>query len=855
MTLRAHSARYRSFAALALVGTVGCGGSCGTDVGPVPGGFAPELRIGRAAQIRLTGGGLGALSQTIGDEAINDLSLACSTSAECPAGFIDNQGAAVSPSCVAGRCQEGGARAPYLALPTPSGAPAGLTLCPSGGAPCLGALRFAGVNLSPRAGQGLAAALQMQISADLSVQDPVSGADCLLRLRPVAGASPVQALIDLGVHGPTGALTVGVQPMQLGLPSGAVSVLADPVSGTSEDAALCAQLDPAPFLSQLDADLTPAVRGLLAGAFGQRCNNDGQCPSQSTCDVASRLCIESATGRALADPLAYDTRLQLPALLGELGYRGTSGQVDTAIAVGGHVDIDPQGMAIGVLAGLETATPNPTCATITPSPITRPGYVPPPGMPSGDAADLDFDGVPETPYDVAFGASQDLLGQVAWGIYTSGLLCGVITHREFDGLTTGALELIIPSVRFLARSHLYPRSEAPARLSVYMRSEPEVVLGTGQMQMSGSDMVWTEPLLRLDLKDVEINLSVLMDERWVRVLTITLDLHIGIGAVLTPNNEIEPILGVGVPDLVSNVRVTHSELLAEPPASLETSIPTLLSLLVLELSGSQGAIALPELPGLDLTVLGLRGEDGPLGDKQTLVVYANAQPAMQGNLHASLQTQMDLVAVHTPPTEAFSVLHEAGPELPSVQVSLPTTGPEGAEVEHQLRVDGGPWGPFFLGGTREVSHPAFLLQGVHRLEARSRIRGMYQTLDATPAELQVRIDSVAPELNVQVDAARQQAQVEAWDRVGPVQVWVQSGPERREVEAGEAVALPELSGPNEVRIVAVDGAGNATEVVVQAARPVVAGPEAQAGGCTATRGALSWFWVAGLVLLMKRRRY
>ncbi|CAN0586282.1 unnamed protein product, partial [Laminaria digitata] len=90
--------------------------------------------------------------------------------------------------------------------------------------------------------------------------------------------------------------------------------------------------------------------------------------------------------------------------------------------------------------------------------------------------------------------------------------------------------------------------------------------------------------------------------------------------------------------------------------------------------------------------------------------------------------------------------------------------------EHQLRVDGGPWGPFFLGQTRALQHPAFLLQGPHQVEARSRVRGAYKTLDASPAAVGFVIDSVAPELQAWVEPGQGTLQVDVWDRIGPVQL-------------------------------------------------------------------------------------
>ncbi|MCB9646126.1 MAG: hypothetical protein H6730_05950 [Deltaproteobacteria bacterium] len=495
---------------------------------------------------------------------------------------------------------------------------------------------------------------------------------------------------------------------------------------------------------------------------------------------------------------------------------------------------------------------------MTDSPVIRPTFTPPVPLPSATEADLDFDGTPETPYDLAFGLSQDVLQQIAWSVYTSGLLCGVIGQESYSDLSTDTLSLLIPSVRFLTRSHLFPRSEAPARLSVYMRSEPKVVIGTGEVRSTGGSDVWYEPLARLDLDDVELNFSVLVDERWLRILTVSLDIHVGIGATPTPGG-IEPLLGVGVADLVSDVHVTNSELLAESPQSLETTIPTLISILLLDFTGSQGVVELPQIPGLDLSILGLRGEPGPGGGApQTLAVYASAQPGSQGNLQPAAETRIAAIEARVPATEAFRVTNPGGPEVPVVRLELAADVPEGAAAEYQVRVDGGPWRPFARGPVLEVADPIFLLQGEHTIEARARVRGAYRTLDATPALARVWIDSEAPELTVQVDAARGGVVVDAWDRLSRVTVEVVQGDLRRPLllAADGFAPLPELAGEGALAIEARDEAGLSTRAVLREAPAPAAAPAPEAAaGCTTAPGAeLAWLAVAAAALSLRRRR-
>ncbi|MCB9646127.1 MAG: hypothetical protein H6730_05955 [Deltaproteobacteria bacterium] len=289
---------------------VGCGGSCGTDTGPVPGGFPVDRKIEGAVQVRLTPTGLDALAGALAGEITGTRSI-----------------------------------------PVPSSTQGSLTVCPSGASACALDVTVDALSLAPRPGQGLLATLPARISAQVALSDAASGLDCVVTVAAPQGA-PVEADVDLGVHAASGAVTVDVPAVRLNLPAAAVSVAADPITGDAADAAGCpgAPLG-AQVVAELEARLAPALRVGLASALGWSCGGDAQCPAQATCDTAAGLCVEAGTGRVLSDPLAYETRLQLPPLLGELGYRGTSGQVDTAVSVGGRVAVDTQGLALGVRAG------------------------------------------------------------------------------------------------------------------------------------------------------------------------------------------------------------------------------------------------------------------------------------------------------------------------------------------------------------------------------------------------------------------------------------------------------------------------------------------------------------------------
>lgn len=801
-------------APVALVFLAGCGG-CNVDTDPLPGSFDPAARIPRAAQVRLTNGGIDALSVAAGDWIADAARVACAGDADCPS--------ALGATCVNSVCEAGGDRA-FLAVDVPQVTAGDLEVCTTG--TCRLFLHLTDLALASAPPSGLRATASVDLaSTPIAVHHTPTGEDCQVT---VASGSPLPLALDADLApSAEGRISIELTAAQLPLSAGQVTGCGADVSP-----------DLAPVI---ETALLPRAHDLIGRAIGEACDVSSTCPSSTTCDPGG-YCADGA--RIVLPGLDVDQRVTIPPII-DL-YATDEAMTDLSLRVGGTVDVDPAGITTGVLAGLELVTPNPRCANVLESPRLRPTFTAPPPLPASDMADLDFDGVEETPYQLAFGLSRAFLDQAVWSTYGGGLLCGAISTADYDDLHTAALEVIIPSVRFLTRSHLFPRADRPARISFWLRQEPELTIGSGETHpVPGStDVEFTDPLLHASLRDLEINLSALVEERWVRIMTATLDLNLGIGVIVTPNGELEPVVGVGVQDVISNVRVTNSELLAESPESLEQALPTLLSFALLEFAGSAGTFPIPTIDGTDLEVLGVRGLVGPSGDHETLAVFADVGINAGGNLSLAAETRAELLEVRTPKTAAFSVTE--GAVWPEVTIALSGQAPAGEALEHQVRLDGGFWTPFTREQQIRVSRPELLVQGRHRIEVRARVAGDYRTLDPTPAVLEFFIDSEPPSVTVA------NGEVTAFDRVSRDEITVEvlsaDGARPLSLKQGRA-ALPE--GARAVR--ATDQAGLVTEVDLSSDE--AEGPSSTiATGCRATRegeGGLSLWLLVGLLLLKR----
>lgn len=852
----------RAFA-VSLLGLVGCGSCEVGSQGAVPGGFEPAAMIPRAGQVRLTERGLLPIAQVLLGELQRSSTLSCNLDADCPV-FLDAGGQPIVAVCEPGRqrCLDSAANTPTPALrvtlPPES---SGLSLC-RGAEPCSLVARIDGLTVTPVAGQGARLEVQAQLApGSFSVADFAQGLDC--RLAIAGGPLNARFGLEIGPRNTPGTLpqlVTAVTSAQVQLGNGLLSLTADPVYGDPGDPALCAAANLGPLqaglVARLEAQLLPLAQGLLGQALGKVCDVPADCGLGATC-TAEGWCQSDVGNTIVPETLNFEERLVLPSLLGSVGYSGrSSAPADGALLIGGTFDADAQGLGFGVLAGLEPVELDAVCAQQLPSPRLRPTFVPPSVLPATSLADLDFDGTPETPYGIAFGVSKALVDQLVHGIYASGLLCGAITTADID-VHTGTLEILIPSLRFLTKSHLYPRSERPVRLSVYLAEEPEVVLDSGRTVDNGNGPEYLNPVLRLDLKRLQLNLQVLVDERWVRVLTVELDLHLGLGVMVTPANELVPLVGVGVTQLLENVVVRNSELLLESPASLESAIPTLVSFAFLEFSGAQDPIPLPAINGVDYQVLGVRGL-ATGGRYDQLAIYADLLQLQTGNLSASVETDARLVQVVVPATPAFAVDHPGGPTLPAVQVALRELSADGRPLEHQYALDGGGWSGFFRGPALALARPELLLQGRHELVVRSRAVGDYRSLDPTPTTIPFYVDSEAPTLTVK--EVQGGLQIEVWDRVSREQVelvLVAGATQRALAPDGQGlVALSDQERQATPLLVrATDQAGLVSEVVLRAAE--APGEQPLATGCRATAPGEGGLWaLAGLFGLwgLRRRR-
>src|SRR5262249_11015067 len=155
-----------------------------------------------------------------------------------------------------------------------------------------------------------------------------------------------------------------------------------------------------------------------------------------------------------------------------------------------------------------------------------------------------------------------------------------------------------------------------------LRPQQAVTFDVGAGARDGAGNV-TDPALHVAVKEMKADLYVFIDDRYVRALTLTIDLEVGVDLSFTTDRmgqpAIEPML-VGVNSQNLRVMVENTPLLAENADRLQMIFPMLTQLLVPLLSGHLGPLALPQIGGFTLGSLRFSRVDS--GQERFLAISA-----------------------------------------------------------------------------------------------------------------------------------------------------------------------------------------------------------------------------------------
>ncbi len=474
----------------------------------------------------------------------------------------------------------------------------------------------------------------------------------------------------------------------------------------------------------------------------------GGCPSGSS--PAGGFCVDA--GGCRIKPLGMVGTLDVGELTTDV-MPGMDAQLDLFVAAGQEESVDARplvvsgGVEMRMIGGADSEQDS--CVP-TPSPLEVPSNDPPPPLiyPVGDV-------MPDSgqSYMAAIGIADAFLDWSLYKAYLSGLVCLEIGSDLTDLLNSGTLSALLGSI-----NHLTGGLNTPVKLVIKPLHVPYAEVGAGTFTAEGE---LDEPLIWIFMPGLAMDFYIMVDERYVRALTLTQDVTLSLSLQFNPDNTVTPLFGEDS-ILIDNVVASNYELLAEDPAALESLVPTLIGIAMPMLTDALQPIAIPPIEGFELNIIEMAGHMPRAAEPQYheyLGMFANL--CMEGQCPVrGRDTQVSLQELRVPSLGQMSIFAPGGPTRP--ELVLRVAADEGPEAEFSFRIDGGNWRLFKRGPELIVRDPLLSLTGRHVIEVRARSIGDYRSLDPSPARIDLDIQPRDDGLNYEPDYSPSQ---EALDRL------------------------------------------------------------------------------------------
>ncbi|MHB8419581.1 MAG: LBP/BPI/CETP family protein [Myxococcales bacterium] len=458
------------------------------------------------------------------------------------------------------------------------------------------------------------------------------------------------------------------------------------------------------------------------------------------CCAAGTACASSGGGAGcVAKPLGLIGIADLSSFLAKYGAPDSKLQLEVFPGQDQPPSQEPLikanggGLLARVVTGVEALSPS-TCVPSRPAPPATP------------QADIDFDAAAKSvglsSYMVGAALSGTFLNEAAYEAYNSGLLCLDINSYNESLLSTALLSPVLPSLGYIA-----PNNAVWAVLRP--QNPPTIALGAGLVQDGGI----IDPLMNVTLKDLRIDLFASVDERPVRLFSLSTDVEVPLAlSVGTGGTAIDVVLG-NLNNILVNLNATQSNILAENPTQLLKLIP-----LVLQLAGPSLAkvpsFNLPSLSGFGFVLDGIHGiVTDPEGGYEDVGIFADLVTTSDGG-----GGPMPAPLLGPPPDVAI---------VDSLEPALADVGPGGTlklwptaivsvdqsrwPTESSWSIDDGMWSAWAAGGRLSVTAPSFLLQGHHSILFRTRPLG--SRAEGWSLPLDFLADYTPPTLDLEVSAA------------------------------------------------------------------------------------------------------
>ena len=347
--------------------------------------------------------------------------------------------------------------------------------------------------------------------------------------------------------------------------------------------------------------------------------------------------------------------------------------------------------------------------------------------------------------DVVVGVSQTSLNLLTHHIASSGSLCLRFTKEDISDLSIGSVGLFLPSLGELSQDHT-----DPLMLVTRATQAPHVKIGNGTE---------ASPTLQITMPEFEADLYARVSERFVRVLTVSMELNLGVNLEFAARPDgsafLFPILQVlDITDVGSLVK--NNEFLREDHALLEGLLPPVINIALPKITENVGDVVIPQFAGFTLSNLVTQRVEGKEDVFLTVIATLASSKALT-KLGRGARTTDFAASIAIQKAEPVKLdgleprLHEKEISAtfrsnPTIQVDVPVKDSLNREIEWMYRVGNGMWHPFQKGPTISVEDPALSLQGRREIHLRARAVDQYQTLSRETNSMSYQLDTIAPRI-------------------------------------------------------------------------------------------------------------
>lgn len=679
-----------------LIFAVSCsGGGCsGCGMQPIPGGFQAAKRHPNAGQIRLARHGLDVIQ----------------TNAGALVGSLAGGTGGVVKFALPASC--GGS--------TPICCPGGTaaTNCGPIDIDLNGANRLA---LAPQAVAAPNGQLDVTLHAKVKTENnliiSVGSTDCDVHLDTSAGSTPdmtVTTQMLFTQDGTSGTTFIKAQNTAVTLESADYSI----TPHASKDF-LCFGSVFIPT-STVQGLLATQVENQINGQTCKKCTAVSDCGSPFATACTGGVCQE---GNQCLQELGLDGRMPGSSLFASLS-PGTTGALDLYEVAGGYSTTPSNGVSLGLLGGMEPGgVARDRCGPMATEPTTAaipqsPWFLRDTRVDTGAA------------FDVAIGLHKSQLTQFGYAGYDGGLLCLTIGSSFAKQLNTDTLALLSRSLGKLVETN------SPMAVGLRPQSPPDITLGKNTFTDDGmGNKTLTDPLLDIKFSKMEIDFFAEVDQQYIRVFTVVADVHLPIGMQVGAMGKLTPVIGNPM-DAFTNLSVKNSEAVTETPDQLAMLFPTLLNLVLPQLSSGLPAISVPSIGGLNLDVTDITSVDDEDGDGQPdfMTIFANLAV---GSAARTVHTTAAIANVTDAPADvARDVRRWRDATPPAVTLDL---GGDARDLEFSYRVDDTLWSAWSTNRHPVVKPQLFFLPGTHHIDVIARETGLARTTDPQPVRLAVEL--------------------------------------------------------------------------------------------------------------------